>query len=84
MEKVNNAPPPPEWMTINAIGAELDVARPTVEMWMSTGLPHYRLGPKLIRIKRSDLEAFLEERRIVRNRCSSSSDRRADSEDVAA
>lgn len=75
MESTNNVPPAPEWLTINRICAELDVTRPTVEGWIKSGqLGHHKLGPRIIRIRRDDLEEFLEHRRRIRSRCSAPGD----------
>ena len=51
-------------LTVAEVEERLRVNRATIEGWFASGdLPHYRLGPKTIRIARSDLEAFLANRR---------------------
>jgi excisionase family DNA binding protein len=82
MSEDHLASPNNEFTTVAGICAQLDVARPTVEAWLASGeLAHYRLGPRIIRIRHRDLEDFLEARRHsgapdlaaenIRSRCSS-------------
>src|SRR4051794_14638720 len=53
-------------MTVAGGEGPLRSTRATIEVWFASGaLPHYRLGPKTIRIARSDLEDFLANRRLT-------------------
>lgn len=50
----------------NEVAAILRVPTGTVRSWASRGeLACFRLGPKLTRFRRQDVEAFLEARRLV-------------------
>jgi excisionase family DNA binding protein len=51
-----------EWLTIAEIQAERKVSRRTVYNWIEAGLTISRLSKRAVRIRRSDLERFLEER----------------------
>lgn len=53
-------------LTVAEVEEMLRVNRATIEGWFASGdLPHYRLGPKTIRIARADLEDFLANRRLT-------------------
>ena len=51
-----------EWLTVNEIMAELKISRRTLYNWIAEGLPVTHLSKRAIRIKRRDLELFLEQR----------------------
>lgn len=51
-----------EWLTVNEIMAEMKISRRTLYNWMAEGLPVTHLSKRAIRIKRRDLELFLERR----------------------
>lgn len=54
-----------EYLGPRDVARILDVDRRTISRLIETGdLAAYRLGPKLIRISRSSLDVFLEDRRI--------------------
>jgi excisionase family DNA binding protein len=64
---VDDADPLANLLTIAEVEEMLRVNRATIEGWFAAGaLPHYRLGPKTIRIARADLEEFLASRRLTR------------------
>lgn len=64
MDTNKHASPLGEFLTIDDICGLFGLTRATVDGWLDAGeLAHYRLGPRTIRIKRSDLEEFLEQRR---------------------
>ena len=49
-------------LSVEEVSAELKVHRQTVYMWIKDGLlTSIRLGRKVIRVKRSDLEKFVLE-----------------------
>ena len=49
-----------QWMTQRDVARTCHVTVITVRTWIADGrLPAYRLGPKMIRIKRSDVNALL-------------------------
>jgi len=53
----------PEFLGPRDVARILDVDRRTVRRWIETGeLAASRLGPKLIRIRRSELDRFVEDR----------------------
>ena len=39
----------------------------TINYWMKAGLPHFRIGPKMLRFKRGDLDRWLERFRAEEN-----------------
>jgi excisionase family DNA binding protein len=50
-----------DYMTINQVADVLNVCRRSVYRWVHDGtLPAYRMGPKLVRIKREAVEQFME------------------------
>ncbi len=60
--KPNGGPPSLEMFTVAETAAILGVSRRLVTNWIHTGaLPVIRLGPgqRLLRVRRSDLEAFI-------------------------
>jgi excisionase family DNA binding protein len=66
MEENHHASSEKDFATIEELCERFDVARVTVDGWIQSGeLPHYRLGPRTIRISRADLEEFLARRRWV-------------------
>ena len=48
-----------QWLTRSDIAEELNVSCRTVSGWMRSGLRYSKVG-RLVRVKRSDLDAFLE------------------------
>jgi len=53
-------------MTPEEVSAELGVTTQALEVWRSTRrypLPHYKLGRRIF-YRRSDVEAFIESRRL--------------------
>jgi excisionase family DNA binding protein len=66
MDEQHHAAGDLDMLTVAELERMLRVNRATVEGWLASGaLPHYRLGPKTIRIARPDLEVFLAERRLT-------------------
>jgi excisionase family DNA binding protein len=66
MDEQHHAAGDLDMLTVAELEKMLRVNRATVEGWLASGaLPHYRLGPKTIRIARSDLEEFLAQRRLT-------------------
>jgi excisionase family DNA binding protein len=66
MDEQHHAADDLDMLTVAELERMLRVNRATVEGWLASGaLPHYRLGPKTIRIARPDLEVFLAERRLT-------------------
>jgi excisionase family DNA binding protein len=66
MNDMNHALPAKDFLTVDELCELFGLARITVNGWLQTGeLPHYRLGPRTIRISRADLDAFLAERRLT-------------------
>lgn len=54
------------FLNVQEIAAQLDVVEQTVLTWLKRGeLRGYRLGPKMYRVRREDLERFLEERLVA-------------------
>jgi excisionase family DNA binding protein len=54
-----------KWLTVPEVARELRVSRETAYALVSEGhLPAIRLGQKSIRIRRDELDAFLEEHRV--------------------
>jgi excisionase family DNA binding protein len=57
--------PTPEWLTIDQAAAWLQVSTKTIRRYIEAGsLPAVNLGGRAIRIRRQDLETWLETRRI--------------------
>lgn len=60
-----------EWLTVGDVADELDVSRNTVYGWLEPEdetrpkLPGYRIGGGIWRVRRADLEAFVEAGRNV-------------------
>ena len=49
------------YLTTSDIARELNISQGTVWSWIKKGwLPGYKLGPRTLRIKKTDLEAFLK------------------------
>jgi excisionase family DNA binding protein len=66
MDEQHHAAGDLDMLTVAELERMFRVNRATVEGWLASGaLPHYRLGPKTIRIARADLEVFLAERRLT-------------------
>jgi excisionase family DNA binding protein len=66
MDSNNHAPEENDFATVEEVQKRCRVTRKTVEAWIESGeLPHYRLGPRTIRIAVADLEQFLEARRFA-------------------
>lgn len=54
-----------QMLTLKEVARELNIGLRTVERLVETGeLPAYRLSPRVQRVRREDLEAYLESRRI--------------------
>jgi excisionase family DNA binding protein len=52
---------PTEWLSVDDVSQALGVTAHTVRNWIAQGsLAASRIGPRLIRIRRADLEAMLE------------------------
>jgi excisionase family DNA binding protein len=50
-----------DYMTVSEVAEMLRVCRMSVYRWVNDGsLPAHRMGPKLVRIKREAVEAFME------------------------
>jgi excisionase family DNA binding protein len=55
----------PEWMTIEQVAEWLQVSTKTIRRYIESGsLPAVNLGGRAIRIRRQDLEAWLQTRRV--------------------
>ncbi len=55
----------PEWLTIEQAAQWLQVSTKTIRRYIEAGsLPAVNLGGRAIRIRRQDLEAFLQNRRV--------------------
>jgi excisionase family DNA binding protein len=56
-----------EWLTVHEVARQLRVSRRTVYRYLRhEGLPHVRLGGGgSIRVRRGDLEAWLQSRQIT-------------------
>jgi excisionase family DNA binding protein len=66
MDANHHAPEGNDFATVEEVQKRCRVTRKTVEAWIESGeLPHYRLGPRTIRIAIVDLEQFLEARRFA-------------------
>ncbi len=58
---------PDDWLTVDEIAKGLKVTIETVRNWIkSKQLPAYKVG-RDYRIKRSDYETFLQQRKTTRN-----------------
>jgi excisionase family DNA binding protein len=54
-----------EWLTPKDVSTLLKVSKPLPYQWVKRGiLPHYKLMDKVIRFKKSDIEAFIARCRI--------------------
>jgi excisionase family DNA binding protein len=51
-----------EQLTVKEVMTEWKISRRTLYNWIQEGLPVTRLSKRTIRIKRSDLKRFLEQR----------------------
>lgn len=59
-----NERPAAEWLDARAVAALLDVhVRSVQKMVRDQGLPAHRLGPKLLRYRRDEVERWIRERR---------------------
>jgi excisionase family DNA binding protein len=66
MDANHHASEPNDFATVEEVQKRCRVTRKTVEAWIESGeLPHYRLGPRTIRIALADLEQFLDARRYA-------------------
>jgi excisionase family DNA binding protein len=66
MDANHHAPDGNDFATVEETQKRCRVTRKTVEAWIESGeLPHYRLGPRTIRIAIVDLEEFLAARRYA-------------------
>lgn len=55
-----------DWLTVEQIAKQLDEPEPTVRYWIQKKrLPAYKFGKKL-KVKREDLEKFIEQSRTDR------------------
>ncbi len=55
----------PEWLTVEQVADWLQVSTKTIRRYIEDGsLPAVNLGGRAIRIRRQDLEAWLEKRRV--------------------
>jgi len=93
MEENNHASSNIEYLTVARVQELFTVTRATVEGWLESGeLPHYRLGPRTIRIARPDLDEFIAARRRatllsardIRSRCSAPEEGNATGDEAAA
>jgi excisionase family DNA binding protein len=58
--KITKLDPTSEWMTPQDVANLIHITAVTVRTWIKEDrLPAYRFGPKMIRIKRSDVEALI-------------------------
>jgi len=56
-------------MTLNQVAAQIHVSRTTLYEWRQRGLlPFVRLGPRSVRVRKTDLDAFLAARTEGRSR----------------
>lgn len=46
-------------MSLTSAARYAMVSRTTIRRWIDAGLPAHRVGPKLLRIDRAELDAFL-------------------------
>ncbi len=64
-KRANNPAVPPEWLTIEQAADWLQVSTKTIRRYIEAGsLPAINLGGRAIRIRRQELEAWLQNRRI--------------------
>ncbi len=57
--------PPPEWLTVEQVAEWLQVSTKTIRRYIEAGtLPAVNLGGRAIRIRREDIEAWLQTRRV--------------------
>ncbi len=64
-KQANRLPVSPEWLTIEQAAAWLQVSTKTIRRYIEAGsLPAVNLGGRAIRIRRQDLEVWLQTRRI--------------------
>jgi len=50
-------------LTVGEVAEKLRMAKGSIYRWISTGkLKHVKLGHRAVRVRPSDLEAFIEER----------------------
>lgn len=60
-----NTPATPEWLTVEQAADWLQVSTKTIRRYIEAGsLPAVNLGGRAIRIRRPDLEAWLQSRRV--------------------
>jgi excisionase family DNA binding protein len=64
MAKTDNRPTDPMAMTAENVIAEFAISRKTLWRWQHAGLPHYRLGKRLLRFRRDDLEQWFAAQRV--------------------
>ncbi len=56
---------PPEWLTVEQVAEWLQVSTKTIRRYIEDGsLPAVNLGGRAIRIRRQDLETWLQNRRV--------------------
>ena len=60
--------PAHDWLTVAEAADAARVCRHTVYEWLREGLPHVRRNARFVRIARADLDAWLNEDRVVRHR----------------
>jgi len=54
-----------EWLTVSEAATYLKVARTTIYRWVKDKkLPLYQLGDRLVRLRREDLDALAQPRRV--------------------
>jgi excisionase family DNA binding protein len=64
-QPAGQGPVAPEWLTIEQAAGWLQVSTKTIRRYIEAGsLPAVNLGGRAIRIRRKDLEAWLESRRV--------------------
>jgi len=52
---------PEPMLTADQVAAIYSVSKRTVYRWALAGAPHYKLGPKLVRFRISELVEYLEQ-----------------------
>ncbi len=63
--QAGGAPIPPEWLTVEQVADWLQVSTKTIRRYIEDGsLPAVNLGGRAIRIRRQDLETWLQNRRV--------------------
>ncbi len=63
--QASGASVPPEWLTVEQVAEWLQVSTKTIRRYIEDGsLPAVNLGGRAIRIRRQDLDAWLEKRRV--------------------